>query len=152
MRRAEAVSTALRMILAGYGRFDIQEFLVTKSTRNPHPPRTPAEIIYEESLERIKDLPPGDDSTRLAYCQEITRSLLEKMIGAGDYDGALRAAKELGRLFDIYSVAREARANQEPSTPEPAIPEKSAKAVGDEPKTQIVDLTKLLEEVRGAGG
>jgi hypothetical protein len=149
MNREEAATTALRMVLAGYGRLDILEYLRTKSATNQNPPRTPARLIYGDALARLRDLPPADDETRLAYCREITRGLLEKMVAAGDYDGALRAAKELARLFDAYALAREDRdavagagAGETTNPKGAATPNPTA--------GQIIDLTGLLEKVRGA--
>lgn len=146
MNRDEATTAAVRLILDGYSRLDILQYLRTKTPENPNPPRTPAQKIYADALERIRDLPPATNEQRLALCQEITRALLEKMIAAGDFDGALRAEKELARLFDAYALAREERIGGQGEARPPAEDTGPPLEAGN-----VHDLTGLLAELREAG-
>lgn len=111
MSDTEAV---LKFMIEGQAYSDIVAFLVSEGDS----PKAAAKSI-QKALDKLDSVNETSAEVRRGWCIEAMREVYRRLLASGDYNGAIKAVKEIGLLSGAYPQKTKAKATLSPKTPKP---------------------------------
>jgi len=93
-------------------------------------PDVRAKAVLAEVVEHFEAIATGDKTVLVGWAIEALRDLYRRMIEAGEFEGALRAVKELAALVGKHKSARSGEAKAGSSAAETSTPRSGRPGVG----------------------
>jgi hypothetical protein len=103
---AAAFPRIYTLLLDGHSFADIRQALATEH------PQANADLLFRYTQNAFEQVCDRSFRTVAGFCLEATRDLYRKMLEIGDFEGALRAVKQLSTLADAVANAHETKADQ----------------------------------------
>ena len=112
MKQTTDIETVLKFLIEGQAYTDIEAFLKAEDLTAEQA----AEILEKafDELENANDIPT---EVRRGWCLEAMRDVYRRLIETGDYNGAIKAVKEIANLSGAYPAKSAQKPGKSPSLP-----------------------------------